>query len=118
LLCSLEGDGDVKGRFLGKIKTMNKIKIIATVGAVGTGLVATFSHAFGAIVAVPSYTDLVTVDSTAFAQGLFTDLVPWVAVFIAVIVGTLALKAIYGKVTGGAKRLLGGGRKGRSRRRR
>lgn len=95
---------------------MNKIKlgIAASVGA--TALTAVGASA--AIVNVPQYTDVVNTTSTAFAQGLVTDLLPWAAAFIAIIVGTLALVAIYGKVVVGFKRLFGGGKKRRFGRRR
>lgn len=98
---------------------MNKIqKIAIAISAVGTGLLASVKT-FGAIVEVPSYTDVVNTTSTAFAQGLVTDLLPWAAAFIAIAVGTLALVAIYRKVTGGFARLFGAGKKrGRGRRRR
>lgn len=96
---------------------MNKIKlgIAASVGA--TALTALGANA--AIVQVPSYTDVVNTTSTAFAQSLVTDLLPWAAAFIAIIVGSLALLAIYGKVVSGFARLFKGGkRRGRGRRRR
>lgn len=98
---------------------MNKLqKIAIAISAVGTGLLASVK-AFGAIVSVPDYTDVITASSTAFAQGLVNDLLPWVAAFIAIAVGTLALVAIYRKVVGGFGRLFGGGkRRGRGRRRR
>jgi len=91
-------------------------KILAVAGLLAVGIFVT-APAYAAIVNVPEYTDVVNTTSTAFAQGLVTDLLPWAAAFIAIIVGTLALKAIYGKVVAGAKRLMGGRRGGRRRRR-
>lgn len=93
---------------------MNKIKLIGIAGAGATALTAFGASA--AIVGVPQYSDVVNTTSTAFAQGLVTDLLPWAAAFIAIVIGTLALVAIYKKVVSGFARLFKGGRGRRGRR--
>lgn len=67
------------------------------------------------IISIPSYTDIITGTTTAYASGLFTDLLPWVGALIGLVIAGVLLVAIRRGVVGGIKRVFGGGR-GRGRR--
>lgn len=69
------------------------------------------------VIAIPSFTDFFNATTTSYAQGMFTEFLPWAAVIVGVLLGGLILNKL-GKITYAAvKKAIGGGRRGGRRRR-
>lgn len=91
---------------------MNKYKILGIFSAIGASLAGIAGIASAEIIPIPSYADVITTTSTSFATSLFTDLLPWLAVFIGLVIAGMLLVALKKGILGGIGKVFGGRRRG------